>query len=90
MSDFRIENFGAAKVTVQLNLDNYVNLHFKTEVQAAMIWPKTLDGSSIDKAIRVATLENFFSIVAKWHAHLSSPFDHLGSKEVWDLFERCF
>ena len=55
MSDFRIENFGTAKVTVQLNLDNYVNLHFKTEVQAAMIWPKTLDGSSIDKAIRVAT-----------------------------------
>lgn len=37
MSDFRIENFGTAKVTVQLNLDDYVNLHFKTEVQAAMI-----------------------------------------------------
>lgn len=88
MSDFRIENFGTAKVTVQLNLDDYVNLHFKTEVQATMIWLD--DGSSIDKAIRVATLENFFSIVTKWRTRLSSLFDHLGSKEVWDLFERCF
>lgn len=71
--------------------------HFLTEVQAATIWPKTLDGSGIDKATRATTLEKFlFPFGTKWPTNLSSKCLPIrspisvclpGNKGVRELFE---